>query len=325
MKIAVWGVGPHAIKNILPAIWETDGLELSGVLTRNSKVRKYCEKTYNCVAWNSSKEMLEDMTIDVVYSCSPIELHYSQGLSTLKSGKHFWSEKSFTSSLEQTTELVNFSIEKNLTLAEGFMYVHHPQFKFLKQKISELDVSELTYINAKFTIPFPDDFEQKYLLEKNGLSGTSLLNIGVYPISAALYLIDYEFPVILSKSDKFYLGSDFVLNTHVVLQFPSGVVCSLMWGMDLSYRNEIDILTSKSSIASDRIFAKDSDYKPTVSSQNQTGVATTVNIKPSNHFINMFTYFMSLETSSENANIERERILRQARLNNKIKNYVSNP
>ena len=33
MKIAVWGVGPHAIKNILPAIWETDGLELSGVLT----------------------------------------------------------------------------------------------------------------------------------------------------------------------------------------------------------------------------------------------------------------------------------------------------
>ena len=94
---------------------------------------------------------------------------------------------------------------------------------------------------------------------------------------------------------------------------------------DLSYRNEIDILTSRSSITTDRIFAKDSDYKPTVSFRNQFGVATTVDIKPSNHFINMFTYFMSLDASRENADIEREGILRQARLNEKIKYYASNP
>ena len=323
MKIAIWGVGKHAIKNILPAINNIKELELFGICTRNIEVQNSCKLTYNCKTWDTPEAMLSDKSLDIVYSCSPINLHYDQGLAVLKSGKHFWSEKSFTNSYKKTENLVKYSRDKSLTIAEGFMYLYHPQFKFLQEYIAELERSELRLISSKFTIPLPEDFEDKYLHQKNGLSGSSLLNVGVYPISVVLNLFKNEQPEILSKISKTYKETNFVLNTNISLKFSSGLVCNLMWGMDLSYRNEIDILSSKSSLSTKKIFSKDSQYEPYISLRNTFGDEKIQIVKKDNHFINMFEYFISLIDKPQNAELERKKILKQALFNEEIEHYES--
>ena len=75
MKIGVWGLGGHAIKNILPAIAAVEELELVGVLTRNKDVLKKVSREQSCISWNSYQEMLND-DIDVVYLATPPGFHY---------------------------------------------------------------------------------------------------------------------------------------------------------------------------------------------------------------------------------------------------------
>ena len=43
-KIAVWGLGKHAIKRILPAIVNVKGLKLVGVCSREVSVVEECSK-----------------------------------------------------------------------------------------------------------------------------------------------------------------------------------------------------------------------------------------------------------------------------------------
>ena len=38
LNIVVWGIGPHAIRNILPAIKGNEHLNLYGILTRDIRV-----------------------------------------------------------------------------------------------------------------------------------------------------------------------------------------------------------------------------------------------------------------------------------------------
>ena len=60
MKVAVWGLGKHAIKNILPALKKSPNLELYGVFSRNKDVVDNCEKNFHCSSWPTSEEMLKE-------------------------------------------------------------------------------------------------------------------------------------------------------------------------------------------------------------------------------------------------------------------------
>ena len=121
MRIAIWGLGNHAINNIAPALKKTPNLDLAGIFTRNQAIRNKCSKDFNCKTWNDHIEMLEDSEIDIVYCSTPPALHHQMGLEVISSGKHFWCEKPMTMSLEESTSLVEVSDKADLTIAEGFM------------------------------------------------------------------------------------------------------------------------------------------------------------------------------------------------------------
>ena len=58
-KIAVWGLGKHAINRILPAIKEVNGLELVGVCSRNETVVREYSKKLDCCGWTNPEDMLK--------------------------------------------------------------------------------------------------------------------------------------------------------------------------------------------------------------------------------------------------------------------------
>ena len=63
-NITVWGVGPHAEKNIIPAIKKNKKLNLYGICTRDKKILKNNVSKYNCKGWSTEKEMLKDKDIE---------------------------------------------------------------------------------------------------------------------------------------------------------------------------------------------------------------------------------------------------------------------
>jgi predicted dehydrogenase len=318
MKIAVWSIGPHALKNILPSLKINKNIELYGVYTRDSILTKKCSEEYECIGFSSSSEMLNNKEIDIIYTCSPIGIHAQQGLEVLNANKHFWCEKPLTSSFKDTEKLIQLSVDKELSVAEGFMYLYHPQFLWLKEYLNNLENNDIKKIDCIFTLPYLETPGFRY---DNNLGGGTLLDIGTYPISAILGLVNSEDPAIVLKKEMENKKFSVDMNGSASLVFPSGIQTNLFWGIGFGYKNEIDILMEKGSIYTDKIFSKNDSYIPEFQIRDQSGIITIIKNKKNNHFNSMFDHFISLVGNAKNSEIERNRIMRLAKLTDLISSY----
>ncbi len=311
MKIAIWGLGNHAVNNIAPALKKTPNLDLVGVFTRNKSVRNKCSKVFDCKTWNHHSEMLEDKDIDIIYCSTPPALHHQMGIKVISSGKHFWCEKPMTMSLEESRNLVELSNKANLTIAEGFMYLYHPQMITLKKELKKYTLEEIKYVNIIFTLPHSSDIGFRDNLD---LGGSTLLDIGTYNISLALEIFNRQSPEILYKQIEIDKSSKIDMNGFAKLIFNGSSICNLVWGMGFGYRNEVNILTTSSSIYANKIFSKKEDYQPKILLKNKFGESLYIDCEKANHFVNMFTHFRSLIDDKRSASSEKQRIIQLAKI-----------
>ena len=93
LGVAIWGLGPHALRNLVPAVRETSGLALRGVCSRNAEVVARAAAGVGCAGWTDPAVMLADPAVEAVYLSTPIGLHADQGRAVLAAGKHLWCEK----------------------------------------------------------------------------------------------------------------------------------------------------------------------------------------------------------------------------------------
>lgn len=319
-KIAVWGLGRHAINNILPAISSCEELYLQGLFTRDESIRNEYSRLYNCISYSSHEEMLNDDSLSIVYLSTPPGLHYKQGIEILESGKHFWSEKPFVTSSDQAYRLIELSDKHDLTLAEGLMYRYHPQFEYIRDFVNG-NLGEILFLNSFFTLPKIDSPGFRY---KADLGGSSLLDIGIYPISLCMELMNFEKPQLLSAKLSFDDVSKVDTNGFVLLQFASGLTATLVWGMGYGYRNDLDILTKNGSLFTERIYSKNPEYEPQILLKDKVGNESKILSSQNNHFISMFNHFSSMLNNSKKEKEEKERILKLTDAIDEIRNLGLN-
>ena len=316
MKIAIWGLGNHAVNNIAPALKKTPNLDLAGIFTRNKSIRNKCSKDFDCKTWNDHNEMLQDDDIDIIYCSTPPALHHEMGLKVISSGKHFWCEKPMTMSLEDSTNLVELSNKSGLTIAEGFMYLYHPQLITLKKELKKYASEDIKYINILFTLPHSNNLGFR---DNSDLGGSTLLDIGTYNISLALEIFNQKTPEIVYKQIKIDESSKVDMSGFATLDFNGGSICNLFWGMGFGYRNEVNILTTKSSLYANKIFSKKEDYQASILLKNEYGESSYIDCRKANHFVNMFTHFRSLIDNKKAAAYEKQRIIQLAEVTQRIK------
>jgi len=319
-KIAVWGIGKHAINNILPALTLNKNLDLYGIYTRNQETLNTNTKKFNCKTWNNSNEMLSDPDLDIIYIATPIGKHAEQSIKVLESNKHCWCEKPFTSSYKDTKKIINIARTKKLSVAEGFMYLYHPQYQWLQNYINNYKNEEIKIINCYFTIPYTRTPGFRYNPE---LGGSTLLDIGTYLLSAIFGLINNEEPIISQKIINKDKGYDVDMNGYTCLKYRSGIICHLHWGMGYGYRNDIDILMNNGSIYTENIFSKPKEYIPEFKIKDLHGDISIHQSDKCNHFDAMFNHFYKLISDKEKARKEEDRILHLAKWTDKIKTMDS--
>ena len=309
MRVAVWGLGKHAIKNILPALVHGRTVELIGVYSRNKNVVQDCVQLYDCLTWDSPEEMLSADSVDVVYLCTPIGLHVEQGKQVLEANKHCWCEKPIATDYQNAQSLVDIARQRTLTLCEGFMYLYHPQFIWLKQYIYQAEFGDIKSIRCQFGLPLLEAPGFRYQAD---LGGSALWDVGCYPLSAVLELFPDSEPVLqhirMSQLDTY----DVDMEGSAILNIDNKIDIFLEWGMGRAYRNEIDIWGSQSSVYTEKIFSKPADYEPSFVLTNKNGQKTMSTCEPNNHFNTMFDYFGEMVENDTIKNLEYERIIRRS-------------
>ena len=87
---------------------------------------KAAAEKYNIPAWYVSyEEMLEDANVDMVTLCSPIDLHYAQGMLAIRAGKHVHFNKTMTVQTWESDEIIDSAEKKgvHLVASPGVAYM----------------------------------------------------------------------------------------------------------------------------------------------------------------------------------------------------------
>ena len=312
----VWGLCKHSIKNIIPAISASEDIDLYGVYSRNQDVVNEICDLWNCITWNGTQDMLSDANIDIIFLTTPPGLHYEQGIKILRSGKHLWCDKPFTTNFTCSKKLIELSIERNLSVCEGYMYLYHPQFLQLKKFIEDDKLGKIKTIYSRFGLPPLND--PGFRFNKN-LGGSCLLDVGGYPLSAVLSLFSENKIRIVDSSLIKETKNSIDINGGVHLEIDSKINCFIEWGYNISYRNEIDIWADQASLFTDKIFSKSKDYSPKFELRDLNGNLSEIAIDSGDHFELMLKSFSFMIENDEVLNLERQRILNLARYLDQIK------
>jgi dTDP-3,4-didehydro-2,6-dideoxy-alpha-D-glucose 3-reductase len=315
LRVAVWGLGRHAINKILPAVSSTPDLELYGVCSRNAASVSGCVESAGCKAWTDAAAMLRDPQVDIVYVATPIGLHAEHGKLVLDAGKHLWCEKPLTGRLRDTLLLLELGGQKRLSVCESFMYLHHPQFRMLCDYLTEGRLGSLKSISCRFGSP---ELDHPTFRADPALGGGALLDVGCYPVSAIQALfpqedLDVSYASVIARN-----GSAVDTDGSAVIALPGGAIASLEWGIDCAYRNEIDLWGAKGVLSTDKIFSKPADYVAVLRFSDAHGAQTTENAEPKDHFSCMLRHFRSIIDDQRAVDAERDQITRRAKMLDRI-------
>ena len=132
-------------------------------------------------AYDSYEALADDPDVDVIYIATPHSFHYEQAKMCLEKGKHVLLEKAFCANASQTKELIELSESNGLFLGEAMWTRFMPLAKKLRSLLDEGVIGEIMYMTANLNFPMM----HKERLVKAELAGGALLDVGIYPLTAA--------------------------------------------------------------------------------------------------------------------------------------------
>ena len=315
LGIAVWGVGRHATERILPAVALARGLALRGVCGRDPHRVETAASTWQCRGWTDEAGMLGDSSVDVVYVATATGCHAGHAARVLASGKHLWCEKPFTTDLRSTVDLVETSRRVERAVGEGYMYLHHPQFRQLTALVGSGGLGELRSISCRFGIP---PLSAESFRSDPARGGGALFDVGGYPVSAIQALFpEVECRVVHARIAR-RPGSAVDTDGEAVLELSTGVTAHLEWRTGSAYRNEISVWGDAGSVFTDKIFSKPPDYVPVFEVRDVRGALTVVPGNAANHFVAMLESFVECTVDGRGAEAERRKIVRRAEVVDRI-------
>jgi predicted dehydrogenase len=134
--------------------------------------------------YGSYEELAADPDLEVVYIASPHSHHREHTLLCLNNGKHVICEKAFAMNTEEVVEMVDLASRKRLFLMEALWPPFQPFYKKAKEILDSGILGKILHLNGYFSFNPPfDPEERKFNLS---LGGSSLLDIGIYPVIDAL-------------------------------------------------------------------------------------------------------------------------------------------
>lgn len=150
----------------------------------NAFAQEYNAKT----AYSSYEALYADPAVEVIYIASVHVDHYSHTLGAIAAGKAVLCEKPMGINAQQVREMIALANAKKVFLMEAFWSRFNPALIALKKQLNEGKIGELRHVQASFAMPRWDDTPESRLLNL-AKGGGSLLDIGVYPVFLAYYLL----------------------------------------------------------------------------------------------------------------------------------------
>jgi len=313
VRIGVLGCAGIALRRVLPAMEEAEGVELKAVASRDAAKAREVARRFGCAAAGYD-DLLERQDVDAVYIPLPTGLHARWAARALESGKHVLSEKPLACDHATAQDLVERAEKSGLWLMENYMFLHHGQHEKVRALVAEGRIGEPRVFSASFGIPPLDAANVRYSAE---LGGGALLDVGVYPIRAASHFLGDDLEVVGSvlRTDP-ARGVD--VAGHALLCTPSGVTAELSFGFEHAYRSCYSFWGDRGRLALDRAFTPPPTLQPVIRIESQD-LVEELTLPADHQFKNILEFFARSVLDGADYAPHAEAITRQARLVDQVR------
>lgn len=162
-----------------------DDAELYAVASRNQENANAFAKQYNAKkTYGSYDALANDDKLDAVYIATPHSFHKAHTLLCLEKGIAVLCEKPFAMHSHEVADMVAYAKANKVLLMEALWTYFLPHYQFTLQKLKNKTFGNILKIEADFG--FKPEFNPDSRVFNKSLGGGSLLDIGIYPIFAAL-------------------------------------------------------------------------------------------------------------------------------------------
>jgi len=233
LKVALMGLGSYA-RRVARAMESCKRAKITGVISGTpSKIvewqAKYGIPDKNCYNYGNFDEIKDNPDIDVVYIITPNALHKDQTIRVARAGKHVICEKPMGVNAQEGQEMVDACKAANVKLLIGYRMHYEPKTVEVIRMRKAGEFGRIKFFQGLcgFTIGDPSQWR----LNKELAGGGSMLDIGIYAINGARYMVGEE-PIWITaqetKTDpvKFKEGVDETIQFQ--MGFPSGAVASCL-------------------------------------------------------------------------------------------------
>ena len=159
---------------------------LVGVASRDAaKAQAFCD-THGGTACDYETLLARD-DIDAIYIATPHDSHLAWSHKALAAGKAVLCEKPLGLNQGEVLNIYGEAARKDTLLVEALMYLMHPRMHLAKQLIEDGAIGTITGFRSSFGFAFP--FTPEHRLYDIERAGGGILDIGIYPLTAARYFL----------------------------------------------------------------------------------------------------------------------------------------
>ncbi len=233
LRVAIMGLGGYGSR-VAEAMQSCKKAKLVGVISGTPSKVKDWQKKYNipeknCYNYENFDKIKDNPDIDAVYVITPNGLHHDQVIRVAKAGKHAICEKPMAINAKEGQEMVDACRNANVKLLVGYRMHFEPHTLEVIRMRKAGDFGKVLFFQGLcgFTIGDPTQWR----LNKQLAGGGSLMDIGIYALNGARYMIG-EDPIWVTAQEtktnheKFKPGVDETIQFQ--LGFPSGAVASCL-------------------------------------------------------------------------------------------------
>ncbi|AQS03076.1 Gfo/Idh/MocA family protein [Clostridium beijerinckii] len=228
IRWGIIGLGNIALRFAKSLSYSNEG-KLYAIASRTKEKRNEFYDKYNCEkVYENYNELLRDEEVDAVYIALPHGFHKHWSIEALRHKKAVLCEKPVGINSEEMIEIKKEALLNSTFFMEAMKTRFIPIISDIKRMIRNKEIGDITAIEANFCNNVENIKPGSYLLDKE--QGGALLDVGIYPLSFVMDMIDSEVKSIKSYMNINESGVDSYF--EVKLTFEDGVIGTVEGAID---------------------------------------------------------------------------------------------
>lgn len=297
LRMGVLGCSEFAGRAMLPAIKDTQEMELTAIASREAaKARSFTER-FGGEAVEGYEALLKRPDVDAVYIPLPNSLHAEWVSKSLDAGKHVLVEKSFVPDGAAAERVLKKARKKKLLVMENFLFPYHSQFAWIRERLARSEIGDVRLFRSTFTVPTLKPENIRYQAK---LGGGALLDLGTYNVRFARIFL--RKPKLLAATLRKDPAKNVDISGSAQFVNSQGQVAQTAWGFDTHYQNIWEFLGTSGKLVVERAYTPPPGFTPTVRVERLDG-SETITLPADNHCLNICRYFA--HATSEASSFEK--------------------